>query len=62
MTMPAWVAAIPEAVRAAQCVRALASVAAAYAELGHEPPSELLYALRLQLERLVTALRIEGWA
>jgi hypothetical protein len=62
MTMPAWVAAIPEPVRAADCVRALANVAGAYAELGRMPPPELLRALRLQLERLLVALRAEGWA
>lgn len=57
MTMPAWVAAIPEPVRAAQCVRSLANVAAAYAELGRVPPPELLEALVLQVDRLLKALR-----
>lgn len=59
--MPAWVAAIPEPVRAAQSVRALADTAAAYAELRRMPPPALLAALRFQLERLLAALRAEGW-
>jgi hypothetical protein len=62
MTMPAWVAAIPEPARAAGCVRSLANVAGAYAELGRMPPPELLRALGFQLERLLAALHAEGWA